>query len=458
MDLNMTVNLTSVIYFWSAWIIIPIVMEIIPGLVNFAYTFVDLLRREKKEPLEFLPHITVIIPVYNSAETLYRCIQSVDQSTYPNELIDVLLVDNGSTDNSYEEFERAQLDYPSLFIWSVNSNQGKSKALNKAIFNSEGKYIINIDSDGILEEQALMNIVYDFETQDDADCLTGIILTEPALIKDTDGFFLRQFQKVEFMEYASSFIVGKSFKSRSNEIYTISGAFSALRKSVLVKTFLYNTNTICEDTHLTFQIKQNLGKKVHLCEEAIFMVDPIEGFDKFYTQRQRWQIGELEVSNMFLKDKLDNPIYRFFSDHLVRLLIVDHTFAFPRMVWYFVLFAIGSMNQKFDDIIVATALIYLLYVIVCLLNYVNIVIYFNQFKNFNKYYARKVLYLILLPLYNMVAYLVRLAGIINSTKRKNSWKTFTLTEELKMIGRQIREHFNFIGAIRRGTKRLVEEG
>ena len=42
----------------------------------------------------------------------------------------------------------------------MNAKQGKSRALNMALFNSEGKYIINIDSDGILEKSALKNLVH----------------------------------------------------------------------------------------------------------------------------------------------------------------------------------------------------------------------------------------------------------------------------------------------------------
>lgn len=43
--------------------------------------------------------------------TLYNCIASINNSTYPVEMIEVLLVDNGSKDNSFDEFQRAQIDF-----------------------------------------------------------------------------------------------------------------------------------------------------------------------------------------------------------------------------------------------------------------------------------------------------------------------------------------------------------
>lgn len=453
----MITKIISKMFYWAAWIIIPLIIEIIPAIGNFFILLAKRVRIAKDIKLEFLPNITLMIPVYNSGQTLYRCIQSIDRSTYPNHLIEIMLVDNGSKDNSFEIFQKAQMEFPTLAMWWMNSKQGKSKALNKAIFNSSGKYIINIDSDGVLHKDALMNIVRQFETYSDVDCMTGAVLIEPALIEETKGFFLKQFRKLEFMEYAQAFLAGRNFESQFNSIYTLSGAFSSFRKSVLMKTFLYNTNTICEDTHLTFQIRTILKKKVHLCNDAIFMVDPIESINKFYTQRQRWQIGELEVSHMFLKDNLRRPLSGYFSNFVIRLIMTDHTFAFPRMIWYFVLIALGCMNYSFYNVGVAVVLIYLLYVFSSFLYYLNIISFLKNFPDLRRYYARKLGYVAIMPLFNLFAFFVRFAGIINSIKRKSSWKTLTFTEEKKMVGETMRRDFFFILNFRGLLLRILEK-
>ncbi|MCM1184601.1 MAG: putative glycosyltransferase, exosortase G system-associated [Roseburia sp.] len=452
----MITRILSNIFYWAAWIIIPLIIEIIPAIGNFFILLAKRVRIAKDIKLEYLPNITLMIPVYNSGQTLYRCIQSIDQSTYPNHLIEIMLVDNGSKDNSFQIFQKAQMDFPTMAMWWMNSKQGKSKALNKAIFNSSGKYIINIDSDGVLHPDALMNIVRQFETYSDVDCMTGAVLIEPALIEETKGFFLKQFRKLEFMEYAQAFLAGRNFESQFNSIYTLSGAFSSFRKSILMKTFLYNTNTICEDTHLTFQIRTILKKKVHLCNDAIFMVDPIESINKFYTQRQRWQIGELEVSHMFLKDNLRRPLSGYFSNFVIRLIMTDHTFAFPRMIWYFVLIALGCMNYSFYNVGVAVVLIYLLYVFSSFLYYLNIISFLKSFPDLRRYYARKLGYVAIMPLFNLFAFFVRFAGIINSIKRKSSWKTLTFTEERKMVTDTMRKDFFFILNFRGLLLRILE--
>jgi len=261
---------------------------------------------------------------------------------------------------------------------------------------------------------------------------------------------------MEFVEYAQAFLAGRNYESQFHSIFTLSGACSAFRKSILLKTFLYNTNTICEDAHLAFQIKNILKKKVVLCNNALFMVDPIESVNKFYTQRQRWQIGELEVTNMFMKDKLRNPIWGAVKNPTMRVLLQDHTFAFPRMIWYFALLAMGCINYEFSNIIIAVVLIYILYVMGAFLYYFNIISFLQDYKDIQRYYARKVGYVILLPLYNLFAYFIRFAGIINSIVRKSTWKTKTFTEEVDEVKETVAEDFRVVPTLRKLVKKILE--
>jgi putative glycosyltransferase (exosortase G-associated) len=420
--------LNNEILFWLAWIIIPLIVEVIPAIGNFFFLLGKyFFKKNKVKELEYYPEITIIIPVYNSEATLKKCIASIERSTYENELITVILMDNGSKDNSFKVFEECQLEFPDLSMYWMTSNQGKSRALNKALFNSRGKYIINIDSDGRLEENALKNVVLRFENNLDVSCVTGVIFTERDEIDETKDFFLRQIRKLEYMEYCQAFLAGRNFNSELNHLFTISGAFSAFKKSTILKTFLYNTDTICEDTHITFQIKRQ-NKKVALCENAIFYVSPIDDMDKLYTQRQRWQIGELEVFHMFFKNNL--KMFALLKESEFKTILFDHTFAFPRLIWYFVLLAMGIMNYSLKNIGFALFLIYILYLINSLLFYINISMFLKDFKEDKKYYMRKILYLLLMPFYNLLNFVIRFNGIINSITRGSSWKTFTFKEEI----------------------------
>ena len=273
--------------FWGGWIIIPFIMEIVPALGSvFLLIRRNLRHKIHKKELEVYPEITLIIPVYNSADTLYGCIRSINDSTYPNDRIRIFLVNNKGKDNSFDIYAQCQQEFPELLMQWMNSEQGKSRALNLALYNSDGKYIINLDSDGMLEKNALVNMITRFENDTAINCMTGSILTVPEQIKKYKAGPSRLLRELEFMEYAQAFLAGRSYASELNSVYTLSGAFSAFRKSAVLKSWMYNTDTICEDTHITFQMRYLQKERVEVCEDALFFVDPIENVNKLYTQRQ----------------------------------------------------------------------------------------------------------------------------------------------------------------------------
>lgn len=432
--------INSEILFWVAWIILPLLVEIIPATINFLLLVVKYIRKRRRGPSEpdLYPEITVIIPVYNSECTLRKCLDSINLSSYDNRLITVLLVDNGSTDNSFQIFKECQMLYSDLPMQWLVSNQGKSKALNKALFNSRGKYIINVDSDGRFEKDAIRNIVKRFESNMKTNCLTGVILTERDEIEDTADFLLLHTRRLEYMEYCQAFLAGRNFSSDINGLYTLSGAFSAFRKSTILQTQMYNSDTICEDTQITFQIKRQ-HKRVELCENAVFYVSPIDNMAKLYTQRQRWQVGELEVFHMFYKDKMN--LGNLFRDIDFRVILFDHTFAFPRLIWYFALLGLSMTNYSLRTVLIALILIYILYVISTFLYFINVLMFLREFKEDRKYYITKILYVLLYPLYNLYTFLLRFMGIINSINRASSWKTFNFREELEIVKNIIKKDF-----------------
>lgn len=447
-------RLISSFVFWGAWILIPVIMEIVPavGAIHVLFKKRRKARHNEKSRAEEMetimrvyPEISILIPVYNSQETLDACIRSINDSDYPNERIRIFLINNQGKDDSFSVFCKAQELYPDLYMQWLNSKQGKSKALNLALFNSGGKYIINIDSDGILEKSALKNMIYKFEKDTDIDVVTGAILIQPELIEKYPFGLPRLLRKVEFMEYAQAFLAGRNYAAEFDAIYTLSGAFSAFRKSAVLKSRMYNPDTITEDTEITFQMKYQFNKKVHICEDALFFVDPIENLNKLYTQRQRWQRGSLEVSNMFLKDKM-KPQYMFFNS-AVRTLLYDHTFAFPRLIWYLALLCLCFMNYGFTMIVFSTAILFVLYIVVGFFYYFSTIGYLKHFPDIRSYYRKQWYAVFFLPFFNFVVFFIRFAGVINSINVDSSWKTKNFTEEKQTFRETVEKDFATVNGI-----------
>lgn len=432
-------------------------MEIFPAFINFLILVKKKLVSKRYKDINYFPDITLIIPVYNSADTLKGCIESVQNSDYPTDLIHILLVNNQGKDNSFEIFQKCQSDYPQLKITWMNSQQGKSKALNLALFNSAGKYIIHIDSDGTLHPQALKNVVTKMENEANTHCVTGVIMTNSQMIEETKGFLMRLLRRAEYFEYTQAFLAGRNYQSEFNSIYTLSGAFSAFRKSTILRTQMYNTDTVGEDTHVTFQVRKKLKLKIRLCDNAIYFVDPIEDINKLYTQRQRWQKGEIEVAHIFLKDEMES-VKSFVSNFAVRLIMYDHTFAFPRMIWYFALICLVFLNYPLKLLILSTVLIYVLYAFSAFLFYLNVLCFLSGFKDIRRYYAKLWYLVILMPLYNFITFWFRFAGIINATQGEQSWKTKTLTQEKEKVKELVSKDFRFLTRTLKMIKRKVNTG
>lgn len=422
--------------FWLTWALIPIVVEIIPAIISVIRLLIKTLRTKKLEMPDKMRMITVIVPVYNSEETLYNCIRSIHDSTYPTDLIQVILADNQITDGSFEVYARAQNKFTDMHMQLIHTAKGKASALNSAIYTSIGTYIINIDSDGILEKNALMNMVLQFENDYDVSALTGTILPQKEMIKETKGWGRRLLQKNEYFEYAQAFLSGRTIEANNNQLFTMSGAFSAFRKDALLSTFMYNTQTIGEDTDMTFQIRDRLKRKVAICANAIFYVEPIPGLGKLYTQRQRWQRGEIEVIH---DSAADISMKNFFKNFLIRRMIIDHTFLFPKMIWLCA--SIVLLFFRYSPIMMGMSylVIYLLYILVAMLNFGCICLLLREFKEEKHFYKSLWWVSFTLPLYNFMCYLIRFVGTVNGMTNASAWNLPTMDSEKKKIKSVVKE-------------------
>ena len=93
--------------------------------------------------------ISIIVPVYNSSATLDKCINSLINQTYKN--IEIIIVDDGSIDNSYDICLRYSLNDSRVKLIKQN-NFGVSFARNKGLEICNGKYIGFVDADDYIEK------------------------------------------------------------------------------------------------------------------------------------------------------------------------------------------------------------------------------------------------------------------------------------------------------------------
>ena len=115
------------------------------------------------------PLLTYIVPVYNTAAYLPRCLQSIIDQPVAADDCEVLVVDDGSTDDSRAVIERYARDYPQVRLL-VQHNAGVSAARNLALEQARGQYVAFVDSDDYLEDGAAA-ILLDRAVSDELDVL-----------------------------------------------------------------------------------------------------------------------------------------------------------------------------------------------------------------------------------------------------------------------------------------------
>ena len=98
-----------------------------------------------------MPKVSVIIPVYNVEDYIDRCLKSVIEQTLED--IEIIIVNDGSTDDSKKIIEKYINQYPNKIIYLEKENGGLSSARNFAIPYAKGEYIAFLDSDDYIEPE-----------------------------------------------------------------------------------------------------------------------------------------------------------------------------------------------------------------------------------------------------------------------------------------------------------------
>jgi GT2 family glycosyltransferase len=122
-------------------------------------------------------HLSVIIPHYNGAHHLITCFNTLRRQTYPN--IEIILADNGSTDESLEITRR---DFPEVKILEFGENLGYTGAINRGIEQASGNIIVPLNNDTEVAPEWAQALVEALQAHPDA----GIVACKILLFDERD--------------------------------------------------------------------------------------------------------------------------------------------------------------------------------------------------------------------------------------------------------------------------------
>ncbi len=262
------------------------------------YILAFLLNKDKKKPLytdKELPSLTIIIPAYNEEKSIKRTIQTAWESDYPKDRFEIIVVNDGSKDQTLEIAKTMRNRWIKVFD---KPNGGKASALNLAIQHAKGDFVITMDADTFIEKNSAKEMIRYFKDQEVMSVTPSIILHEPRGI----------LQRVQQMEYVLGIFLRKVFASL-NSIHVTPGAFSAYRKSFFDKYGGYigmESGNLTEDLEMALRIQSHGYRIENSVNSAVYTVAPNK-FRALLVQRKRWYMGLMK--NMWAYKRLFGPKY-----------------------------------------------------------------------------------------------------------------------------------------------------
>jgi len=197
------------------------------------------------------PVLTVIIPAYNEGAMVASSIHSVAAARYPLGRLEIIVIDDGSTDDTWEHIERAAACHPGV-VTTIRfpENRGKRAGLAAGFRSARGEIVVTIDSDSVIEPGALLAMAGPFR-----DPRVGAVAGRVGVYNRTAGLIPRMLH----VRFALSFDFLRAAQSTYGTVYCCPGALSAYRTSTvravldgwLNQTFLGAPCTYGEDRALT---------------------------------------------------------------------------------------------------------------------------------------------------------------------------------------------------------------
>ncbi len=280
----------------------------------------DLLEREA-----YLP-VSILVPTYNEEKTIAASVRSFLALHYPE--FEVIVVADGPKDRTLEVLKEAfhlvpveaafrrvvptqpirgvyrSLRYPNLLVVD-KENGGKADALNAGLNLARYPLFCAVDADSLLDAQALLRASRLFLEDDRVLAVGGTIRPlNGAVVREgmvealrLPGGFL---ERMQVIEYARAFFLGRAGWSAMDALLIISGAFGVFRRAEALRVGGYRTDTVGEDMELVVRLHRR-AREEERAYRILYTPDPIcytevpSDWATLRRQRDRWHRGLWEV-------------------------------------------------------------------------------------------------------------------------------------------------------------------
>lgn len=269
----------------SIWVSIYIIFHIIrKKVIDYQITIMtkNSLDKDKHKPL-----VSIVIPARDEQNVIRQTILNCLEQTYKN--IQVIVVCHNCKDRTYEEANLSNKRVKALELKTVQA--GKGIALNYGIDNSDGEYILILDSDGRLDKEFVTNSLPFFKE--------GYAAVQGKIDASNRNYnLLSRLLALEGDLFSFPFMAVRSFLSRRTPL---GGTGFIIDKDILIKAGKFS-NSLIDDFELSFRLYKK-GYEIVFAPLSVVSDEKPPKIDMMMKQRSRWLKGHTDL----LKHRIAEP-------------------------------------------------------------------------------------------------------------------------------------------------------
>ncbi len=270
----------------------------------------------------FEPTVSIVIPCMNEEKSIAKTIEKSFAAEYPKEKIEVIVINDGSTDHTLDVLRQMQMKYPELIVVNWKENRGKRHGMAEGFRRATGEIIVQLDSDSYMHPPTFRELIEPFRNK-----TVGAVCAH-ADPENAEKNFLTRMQAAY---YFLSFRILKAAESTFFTVFCCSGCSSAYRRDLVLpvldewleEKFLGLSVTWGDDRALTNRIVR-LGYKTMYSETAQAYTICPDNMKQLMKQQVRWKKGwmvnSLFASKFIWKERPFVAFTYFFPLVLVTLL------------------------------------------------------------------------------------------------------------------------------------------
>lgn len=236
------------------------------------------------------PFFSVIVPAYNEEKSITATLTSLINLDYPAEKIEIIIVNDGSTDKTKDLVLEVINNHPQRKIMLLNQeNKGKARAMNEGLKIAQGEFFACLDADSFVHPAALQEMLPYFDDSRVAAVCPLLKVKKPENV----------LQKVQWCEYIINMFY-KLLNARLDCIHVTPGPFSIYRTKVIRDIGGYDEKTITEDLEIAIRLQKYHYKIVQTFDAIVETTAP-KTWKHLFRQRVRWYKGSVDNSLQYRK-------------------------------------------------------------------------------------------------------------------------------------------------------------